>query len=59
MENYYDKSNRWVYDTDGNFLHSKRMNYNPNIIREEMFVSNSKVDDEQYFEYLYRKENKL
>jgi hypothetical protein len=59
MENYYDKSNRWVYDTDGNFLHSKRMNYNPNIIREGMFVSNSKMDDEQYFEYLYRKENKL
>ena len=49
MENYYDKSNRWVYDTDGNFLHSKRMNYNPNIIREGMFFSNSKVDDEQYF----------
>ena len=56
MENYYDKSNRWVYDTDGNFLHSKRMNYNPNILREGYFFSDVKTEEE---EYLYRKENKL
>ncbi len=59
MDNYYDKSNQWVHDSDGNYLYSKTTNYNPNIIREGMFVSNSKMDDEQYFEYLYRKENKL
>ena len=57
MENYYDKSNRWVYDTDGNFLHSKRMNYNPNILREGYFFSDVKTEEEE--EYLYRKENKL
>jgi len=56
MESYYDNSHRWVYDTDGNYLYSKRMNYNPNILREGYFFSDVKTVEE---EYLYRKENKL
>ena len=56
MENYYDNSSRWVFDSDGNYLHSKRTNYNPNILREGYFFSDVKTDEE---EYLYRKENKL
>lgn len=31
MENYYSNSQRWVFDSDGNYLHSKGDNYNPNI----------------------------
>jgi|TARA_B110000259_G_C13723904_1_gene285614 hypothetical protein len=55
-ENYYNNTHQWVFDTDGNFLHSKRTNYNPNILREGYFFSDVKTDEE---EYLYRKENKL
>ena len=56
MENYYDNSSRWVFDSDGNYLHSKRTNNNPNTIREGYFFSDVKTDEE---EYLYRKGNKL
>ena len=59
MENYYDNSHRWVYDTDGNYLHSKRRILNPNIKREGIFISDTKKEQEEYSEYLYRKENKL
>ena len=59
MESYYDNSHRWVYDTDGNYLHSKRRTLNPNIERDEIFISDTKKEQEEYFEYLYRKENKL
>tara|TARA_B110000967_G_scaffold198535_1_gene231701 strand:+ start:305 stop:478 length:174 start_codon:yes stop_codon:yes gene_type:complete len=55
-ENYYNNTHQWVFDTDGNFLHSKRTNCNPNILREGYFFSDVKTDEE---EYLYRKENKL
>ena len=57
MENYYDNTNRWVFDSDGNFLHSKRKEYNPNIQREDMFFSDTKTEEEEYLEYLFRKEN--
>ena len=58
MENYYDNSSNWVFDSDGNYLYSQRNNYNPNIEREGMFVTNTKKNKEEYLEYLYRKENK-
>jgi hypothetical protein len=56
MESYYDNSHRWVYDTDGNYLYSKRRTLNPNIERDGIFISDTKKEQE---EYLYRKENKL
>ena len=59
MENYYDNSHRWVFDSDGNYLHSKGRTLNPNIEREGIFISNTKKEEEEYSEYLYRKENKL
>ena len=59
MESYYDNSHRWVYDTDGNYLHSKRRTLNPNIERDGIFISDIKKEQEEYLEYLYRKENKL
>ena len=59
MENYYDNSHRWVHDSDGNYLYSTNEKFNPNIERDGMFVSNIKKEEEEYFEYLYRKENKL
>ena len=59
MENYYDNSSRWVFDRDGNFLHSKRKEYNPNIQREDMFFSDTKTEEEEYLEYLFRKEKQL
>ena len=59
MESYYDNSHRWVYDTDGNYLHSKRRTLNPNIERDGIFILDTKKEQEEYLEYLYRKENKL
>ena len=59
MESYYDNSHRWVYDTYGNYLYSKRRTLNPNIERDGIFISDTKKEQEEYFEYLYRKENKL
>lgn len=59
MESYYDNSHRWVYDTNGNYLYSKRRTLNPNIEREGIFISDTKKEQKEYLEYLYRKENKL
>lgn len=59
MENYYDNSSNWVFDSDGNYLYSQRRKFNPNIERDGMFVSDTKKEQEEYLEYLYRKENKL
>ena len=59
MENYYNNTHRWVFDSDGNYLHSKRGTYNPNIERDGIFFSDSKTEEEEYLKYLYRKENKL
>ena len=55
MESYYDKSSRWVFDRDGNFLHSKRKSFNPNIERESYFFKNVEVDEEEYHRYLYER----
>lgn len=57
MENYYDNSSRWVFDSDGEFLHSKRRVFNPNIEREGYFFSNTKEVDDDYFRYLLEREN--
>ena len=59
MESYYDNSHRWVYDKDGNYLYSKRRTLNPNIERDGIFILDTKKEQEEYLEYLYRKENKL
>ena len=59
MENYYNNSSRWVFDSDGNYLHSKRNTYNHNLHREGIFFSDTEKDKEEYLEYLYRKGNKL
>lgn len=59
MESFYDNSHRWVYDTDGNYLYSKRRTLNPNIERDGIFILDTKKEQEEYLEYLYRKENKL
>lgn len=59
MENYFDNSSRWVFDSEGNYLHSKRTIHNPNIQREGIFFSDSIKDEDEYLEYLYKKENKL
>jgi len=59
METYYDNSSRWVFDSDGNYLHSRRRTFNPNLERDGMFVSDTKKEEQEYLEYLYRKEIKL
>ena len=59
MESYYNNSSRWVFDSDGNYLHSKRTNYNPNLHREGIFFTDTEKEKEEYLEYLYRKGNKL
>lgn len=59
MENYYNNSSRWVFDSDGNYLHSKRNTYNTNLHRESIFFTDTEKEKEEYLEYLYRKGNKL
>ena len=60
MENYYSNSQRWVFDSDGNYLHSKGDNYNPNIQREGYFFTNSELDESEWKRYLLeRKEQWL
>ena len=44
MENYYDNSQRWVYDSDGNYLHSNRNESESNLQREGYFFSDVKMD---------------
>ena len=52
MENYYDNSSNWVFDSDGNYLHSKRRKFNPHIERDGYFFSNTKEVDDEYVRYL-------
>lgn len=52
MENYYSNTHQWVFDSDGNYLHSKGDNYNPNIQREGYFFTNSELDESEYERYL-------
>ena len=59
MENYYNNSSRWVFDSDGNYLHSKRNTHNTNLHREGIFFTDTEKEKEEYLEYLYRKGNKL
>jgi len=44
MESYYDNSSNWVFDSDGNFLHSKRRKHNPHIERDGYFFTNTEED---------------
>ena len=44
MENYYDNSSNWVFDTDGNYLYTSRKKFNPHIERDGYFFSNTKGD---------------
>ena len=44
MENYFDNTSRWIYDLEGNYLHTKGKEINPNIERDGYFFSNSKED---------------
>ena len=58
MENYYDNSQRWVYDLDGNYLHSNRNESESNLQREGYFFSDVKMDKIEYELYLLeRKKN--
>ena len=50
MENYYNNSSRWVFDSDGNYLHSKRNTYNPNLHREGIFFTDTEKEKEEYLD---------
>lgn len=39
-DNYYDRSSRWRFDSDGNFLYSKRRNIDSNIERDGYWYTN-------------------
>ena len=56
-ENYYDRSSRWVFDSDGNYLHSKGSKFNPNIEREGYHYTNEK-EWEKRFEQHQKENNK-
>ena len=49
MENYYNNSSRWVFDSDGNYLHSKRGTYNPNIERDGIFFTRYRKRERRVF----------
>jgi hypothetical protein len=59
MENYYDNSSRWVFDSDGNYLHSKRNTYEPHIQREGYFFIDTKVEESEWERYLLKDNNLL
>jgi hypothetical protein len=50
-DNYYDRSSRWVFDSDGNYLHSKRREFNPNVLSEGYLYSNEKEWERRFEEY--------
>lgn len=50
-DNYYDRSSSWVYDSDGNYLYSKRSDYNENIEREGYFYSDMKEWERRFEEH--------
>ena len=56
-DNYYDNSSRWVFDSDGNFLHSKRREFNPSLERDGYWNTNQKEWDEKH--QLYREKNPI
>lgn len=57
-DNYYDRSSSWVYDSDGNYLHSKRSIINPNTEREGYWYTNPKEWDKRYQEHLKEESDK-
>ena len=57
MENYYDNSLRWVFDSDGNYLHSRRTTYEPHIHREGYFFIDTKVEESDWERYLLNENN--
>ena len=57
MDNYYDNSQRWVYDSDGNYLHSNRNESESNLQREGYFFSDVKMDKIEYERYLLERKN--
>ena len=57
MENYYDNSSRWVFDSDGNYLHSKSNTYEPHIHREGYFFIDTKVEESDWERYLIKENN--
>ena len=45
-DNYYDRTSNWVFDSDGNYLHSRRRNYEPHIEREGYFFHDLREEEE-------------
>ena len=56
-DNYYDNSSRWVFDSDGNFLHSKRGEFNPSLERDGYFYTNEKEWDEKFEQHQLESKN--
>lgn len=56
-DNYYDNSSRWVFDSDGNFLHSKRREFNPSLERDGYFYTNEKEWDEKFEQHQLESKN--
>lgn len=56
-DNYYDNSSRWVFDSDGNFLHSKRIEFNPSLERDGYFYTNEKEWDEKFEQHQLESKN--
>lgn len=56
-DNYYDNSSRWVFDSDGNFLHSKRREFNPVLERDGYFYTNKKEWDEKFEQHQLESKN--
>lgn len=56
-DNYYDNSLRWVFDSDGNFLHSKRREFNPSLERDGYFYTNEKEWDEKFEQHQLESKN--
>lgn len=57
-ENYFNNRSNWVFDTDGNFLHSRRKKSNPFIERDGYFYTNEKEWDEEFEKHIKETENK-
>ena len=51
-DNYYDRTSNWVFDSDGNYLYSKRGDFNPNIEREGYWYTNTKEWEKRYQDHL-------
>lgn len=56
-DNYYDRTSNWVFDSDGNYLHSRRRNYEPHIEREGYHYTNEKEWEERFEKYMKESKN--